>query len=69
VSVRQIHAPWTPRQIEKMARQQDNPNALPALCRKSHESDHATRVLTATIDGWRCPTCGYQQIWAWEYVS
>lgn len=56
-----LKAPWTSSEVAALNRYQ--------TCGFVHEftcgGDHAgNRVLLATPEGWRCPTCDYRQDWA-----
>jgi len=53
-----IHAPFTPAQVEHLNNWQIDGRVVPLTCGKCRTD------LVATVDGWICPTCGYRQDWA-----
>ncbi|MFF2674035.1 hypothetical protein ACFVTT_35385, partial [Streptomyces niveus] len=66
----EIRAPWTPEQVAALNRFQQRGRMHPFTCGNLH-ADSQSPVLTATPDGWRCPTpgCGYEQDWAPDFMA
>jgi hypothetical protein len=60
--VPKITAPWTAEQVDALNRFQRLGHFHPFTCIEAH--DGADRTLYATVNGWRCPHCAYQQDWA-----
>ena len=60
-----IDAPWTDEQVRCLNRFQQYAFVHPFTCVNAHEGD---RVLVATREGWRCPSCSYTQTWAHEVM-
>jgi len=61
-----IFAPFSPGQVDALNRWQNAGTVHPFTCPDSH--DGGDRDLVARVDGWHCPTCGYQQKWAHEMM-
>lgn len=59
-------APWTAEQVEALNEYQRLGYAHEFTCGNDHDGD---RVLVATRDGWRCPSCDYTQDWAHEGMA
>lgn len=62
----QITTPWTDDQIAALAVHQRDGRFHPYTCGNDHAGD---RNLVPTRDGWVCPGCDYQQVWAWRPLS
>lgn len=65
-----IHAPWTEGQVDALSAYQKGPFHL-YTCGPCRDADPSfpmvnQHALLATPEGWRCPTCDYQQDWAAE---
>ncbi len=56
-----LKAPWTPEQVEALNRYQSSGFVHEFTCGGDHPG---SRVLLATTEGWRCPTCDSRQDWA-----
>jgi hypothetical protein len=56
-----LKAPWTPAEVDALNRYQSSGFVHEFTCGGDHDGN---RVLFATTEGWRCPTCGYRQDWA-----
>lgn len=61
-----VVAPWTPQQVNWLARWQASPTIYPYTCpdRADATTHLAGTVLVPTIRGWICPYCSYTQDWA-----
>jgi hypothetical protein len=57
-----IRAPWTGEQVDALNRFQRLGYVHEFTCVEPHGG--LDRTLYATVNGWRCPHCGYQQDWA-----
>lgn len=60
-----IEAPWTAEQVDGLNAWQDGP-MHPFTCGNDHTGG---RVLLATVNGWRCPSCDYVQTWAHDFMA
>lgn len=56
-----IEAPWTNEQVANLNAWQRAGHVHEFTCPNHHDG---SRVLIATVDGWRCPSCIYTQTWA-----
>lgn len=61
-----IYAPWTEVEVAALNRFQTSGFVHEFTCIEDHGA--ASRVLTATADGWRCPSCAYTQNWAHRFM-
>lgn len=61
----QIKAPFTEEQVEKLNAWQKLGFVHEFTCDNNHKGN---RVLVATKDGWKCPSCPYTQNWAHEFM-
>ena len=71
-----IVAPWTDEQIKNLNEYQNNDHFHPYTCPSHHEergyglgTGDSHRILIATKDGWKCPTCDYEQNWAHTFSA
>lgn len=74
-----LYKPWTAAQVAALNAWQACDWVQPFFC-ASQDSDQTheryrrqhqgrdERTLVATETGWRCPTCGYRQNWAPDYM-
>lgn len=59
-----IKAPWTGEQVDALNRHQGRYDLHPYTCENYHGKDVERRTLVATVRGWICRYCDYQQDWA-----
>lgn len=67
----EIHAPWTPEQVQAINRHQAAAE-YPLICSRTRDRHGGLRmVLIARRDGMRCsdPSCDYQQSWVRGYMA
>lgn len=66
-----LHAPWTPAQVQALNRYQQAGRMHPFTCGYSAEYEHpgGSTELVATIGGWICPYCEYEQDWAHPFMA
>lgn len=65
------YAPWTPAEVEALARWQAgwfHPFTCPARGDGAHHTTTDLGVLVATTGGWTCPDCDYTQGWAHSFM-
>lgn len=58
-------APWTDAQVRALNRWQKDGRFHEFTCAQEHLGE---RTLVANNAGWRCPTCGYTQDWAHDFM-
>jgi hypothetical protein len=61
-----IEAPWSAEQVAGLTAFQKCGWVHEFTCAKGHEG---SRILVANQSGWTCPTCGYRQSWAWDWMT
>lgn len=66
MSIQQIRAPFTPDQVEQLNRYQNFGFVHEFTCANNHEGN---RVLIASAEGWKCPSCDYTQNWAHAFMA
>lgn len=58
-----IHPPWTERTVRFLNLFQVHGGMHPFTCPRTGSN------LIATLDGWTCPTCSYNQTWAHAFMA
>ena len=58
-----IKAPFTQEQVDGLNAYQKAGIFHEYTCGNEHEGN---RILVATVNGLRCPTCDYNQVWAYD---
>jgi hypothetical protein len=71
---RKVKSPFTVEQVESLNEYQAAGVFHPFTCGRCRDADETfpmtdEHLLTATVDGWRCPTCDYEQDWAWRWMA
>lgn len=67
---RQIHPPFSEKQIEGLNWYQIHAPMHPFTCANRGDGNHPeASVLIAQADGWHCIWCSYRQSWAWEWMA
>lgn len=61
------HAPWTDAEVIGLTAWQECGWVHPFTCPRQDAHGGET-ILTATVDGWRCPACDYTQDWAHTWM-
>ena len=70
-----IEPPWTKEQVDALNEYQRTGWMHPFTCMNRGDGKHNydigndLGVLVAYSDGWRCPSCGYRQRWAHEFMA
>lgn len=67
----EIHAPWTPEQVDAINRYQTFADQ-PLICSRTRDLHQGHRVvLIARRDGMHCsdPACDYRQGWVLDYMA
>ena len=65
-----LKAPFTEEQVEHLNAWQANQNRHPFTCGQCRDAGLPGQCpLTATVDGWICPTCDYTQDWAHDFMA
>jgi hypothetical protein len=67
-----IKAPWTPEQVTALNEFQESEFVHPFTCGGNNRDEKhldGEGVLVATIYGWVCPFCDYEQDWAHEFMT
>lgn len=59
-------APWSAEQVDQLNIYQRRGSFHEFTCGNQHGGD---KTLFATVDGWRCPHCDYQQRWAHGFMA
>lgn len=72
--MKQIKAPFTPKQVMLLNKFQNRQTEHPFTCGGEGRTDEEIHgdgegVLVATVRGWICPYCNYTQNWAWEEMT
>ncbi|MBD0734028.1 hypothetical protein [Streptomyces sp. CBMA29] len=62
-----ILAPFTAEQVVHLNGYQLSSEMHPFTCPTEHPDGH--RVLVATLHGWVCPDCAYDQSWAHIFMA
>lgn len=71
-----IGPPWSLETVEGLNRWQQSPSVHPFTCpnrgdgkHSTNYADHDNGVLVATRAGWVCRDCGYNQVWAYAFMT
>lgn len=63
-SLKQLYAPWTPEIVKDLNKQQHAEFLHPYTCGNRSDASHPDdAILIATVLGWQCDYCDYQQNW------
>jgi hypothetical protein len=67
-----IKAPWTPEQVKALNEYQEGGWMHPFTCGgNNRDANHldGEGILVATVYGWVCPYCDYEQDWAHDFMT
>jgi hypothetical protein len=72
--VPRVVPPWTSEQVASLNEYQRSGAFHPFTCGQCRDADpdlplRDDHLLTATVDGWTCPTCDFTQGWAWAWMA